>query len=215
MKKLLAIIVFCLLGATSFLVAPVTNAAYDNFPPGNEQFHPKNPDYYDGNLRLELKKRADIERASAPNLHYDEQTRDYYRCDWIYNKNLGTWVCEKSYSNSYASSAHPVTVCPFGYTKHPVQQTCVAIRPPANASLNSQGNNWQCNSGYHVNSAGTGCDRNDITYYYYSDEPQYEVTKYVYYYGDNLPQTGPGMSGLLLISALGGLMYLRKKDNLN
>jgi len=212
MKKFIAIIMFSLIGATSFLMAPVTNATYDNFPPGNEQFHPKHPDYYDGNLRLQLKKRADIERASASNLHYDESTRDYYRCDWIYNKNLGTWVCDKSYGNSYASSARPVTVCPFGYTKHPVQQTCVAIRPPANASLNSQGNNWQCNSGYHLNSAGTGCDRNDITYHYYAEEPQYEVTKYVYYYGDNLPQTGSGIGLLLMASGLGASwLYRRRK----
>ncbi len=52
MKKILAIIVLSLIGATSFLMAPVTNATYDNFPPGNEQFNPRHPDYYDGNLRM-------------------------------------------------------------------------------------------------------------------------------------------------------------------
>lgn len=214
MKKILAIIMFSLIGATSFLMAPVTNATYDNFPPGNEQFHPRHPDYYDGNLRSKLKKRADIERASKSNLHYDEYARDYYRCDWIYNKNLGTWVCDKSYGSS---SARPVAVCPFGYTKHPIQQTCVAIRTPANAHLNSQGTGWQCDAGYRLNYPRTGCDRN-IVQYANNSGSEYEITQYVHYYGDEearLPQTGPGLTLALLASGLIGYRIVRRKDNLN
>ena len=210
MKKILAIIMFCLLGATSFLMVPVTNATYDNFPAGNEQFHPRHPDYYDGNQRLKLKERADIERASKSNLHYDEYARDYYRCNWIYNKNLGTWVCDKG----YGASAQSVTVCPFGYTKHPIQQTCVAIRMPANAHLNRQGTGWECDAGYRLNYPRTGCDRN-IVQYTTQPEPQYEITRYVYYYGDELPQTGPGLTLALLASGLIGYRTIRRKDNLN
>ncbi len=210
MKKLLAIIVFSLMGVFSFLLAPAVHAHYRDFPNHNAQFHPQHPDYYDGNQRLKLKKRADIERASASNLHYDEYARDYYRCDWTYNKNLGTWVCNKSYSQS---AHHPADVCPFGYTRHPIQNHCVRVRVPANAHLNSQGNGWQCNSGYHLNSAGTGCDRNRAVHTY-EPETEYEVTQYVYYYGDELPQTGPGINWTLLVGSLGTLVWFITKDSL-
>ncbi len=97
---------------------------YENFPRGNTQFHPRDPDYYDGNLRYTLKTRADIERASSPNLHYDKYSRDYYRCNWIYNKNLGTWVCDK-YCDRPKPRAQAITVCPVGYVFSQTYKTCL------------------------------------------------------------------------------------------
>ncbi len=212
MKKLSAIFIGLILGFV--LIAPASYADYRNFPPNNSQFHPNDPDYYDGNLRLKLKNRADIERASASNLHYDQYSRDYYRCNWKYNKNLRTWVCEKGYGGSYAQS---IQACPFGYTFNAVQQRCTVIRLAANSRLNARGDGWVCNSGYHLNYPGTGCDRNQIQYTYYNepiDQPTHVVTtKYVYVYDgpDYLPQTGSGIGLVLLVSGLGGYWILRRK----
>jgi len=211
MKKLFAIFTGLILGLV--LLAPASYANYQNFPPNNSQFHPQNPDYYDGNLRLKLKERADIERANDSNLHYDQYSRDYYRCDWKYNKNLGTWVCEKDYGRAQT--------CPFGYTKHPIQNNCVPIRMPANAHLNAGGNGWVCDTGYRLNYPRTGCDRNQVQQYTYQPQlnqpTQVVTTRYVYVYGDGddepdyLPQTGPGVGLVLLISGLVGYCFLRRE----
>ena len=213
MKKLIISIILSFVLVGSFVLAPASYADYRNFPPHNSQFHPQHPDYYDGNLRLKLKERADIERASASNLHYDQYSRDYYRCNWKYNKNLGTWVCEKSYGGSYAQS---IQACPFGYTFNTVQQRCTVVRLAANSHLSARGDGWVCNSGYHMNYAGTGCERNQIQYTYYPDEPEQIVTtKYVYVYVDEepdyLPQTGPGVGLILLGSIFFAHRILRRK----
>jgi len=215
MKKILYPILLGIIIAGSWLLAPVSFAYYDNYPSYNAQFHPQHPDYYNGNQRLKLKKRADIERASASNLHYDQYSRDYYRCDWQYNKNLGTWVCEKS----YASRPQPIQACPFGYTFHLVRQQCVPVRMPANAHLNAQGNGWQCNAGYKMNYARTGCERIYAYVPKYTQEPptQVIIERYVHIYNEpeSLPATGPGIGWALLISTLGALMYFTLKDSLN
>ena len=208
MKKLFAIFAGLILGI--LLMAPNSYAYYRNFPHQNSQFHPRHADYYDGNLRYTLKTRADIERASASNLHYDQYSRDYYRCNWKYNTNLRTWVCEKDYGRSQT--------CPFGYTRHPIQNDCVPIRPPANAHLNAQGNGWVCDTGYHMNYPRTGCDRDQVRYVYQPEPIQLVATKYVYVYEDeeparphHLPQTGAGVGLILLGSAFVGHRILRRK----
>ena len=208
MKKLFAIFASLILGI--LLIAPASYANYYNYPPSNSQFHPRDPDYYDGNQRLKLKERADIERASASNLHYDQYSRDYYRCNWKYNKNLGTWVCEKDYGRSQA--------CPFGYTRHSIQNHCIPIRPPANAHLNSRGNGWVCDTGYHLNYPRTGCDRDRVQYVYQPEPVQVVTTQYVYVYEDeeparptHLPQTGAGVGLILLGSIFVGHRILRRK----
>lgn len=124
MKKTLLLTLLFL--AFSLVTAPVSQAYYaDNsyyqYPPANTQFHPKHPDYYDGNLRYTLKARADIERASSPNVHYDKYQGDYYTCNWNYNTNLGTWVCDKSYPSRIAQ---PIQVCPVGYHLNNVGTAC-------------------------------------------------------------------------------------------
>ena len=212
MKKLVLSIILAFILAGSFVLAPTSHADYRNFPPHNSQFHPRDPDYYDGNLRLKLKERADIERASASNLHYDQYSRDYYRCDWTYNKNLGTWVCEKSYGGSYAQS---IQACPFGYTFNTVQQRCTVVRLAANSHLNARGDGWVCDAGFHMNYPRTGCDRNYVSYAT-KTEPAYEITKYVYYYDEepgpiHLPSTGAGVGLMMLISAFGGYLFKRRK----
>lgn len=204
MKMLFAPIILGFIIAASWVLTPETNAYYDNYPDYNAEFHPRHPNYYDGNQRLKLKKRADIERATKPNLHYDKNSRDYYRCNWLYNKNLGTWVCEKN-------TPQPVQVCPFGYTRHPIQQTCTPIRLAANSHLNKRGDGWECNTGYHMNYAGTGCIRNKPVYTYASNNeaPQTEITRYVYVYEGltSLPSTGAGVSWMIIGSVLGGASY--------
>ena len=197
------------------MFAPASHAYYQPFHhydnPYGSQFNPQHPDYYDGNLRYKLKHRADIERASGSNIHYDQYKRDYYRCDWKYNKNLRTWVCEKDYGRSQT--------CPFGYTKHPIQNNCVPIRMPANAHLNAQGNGWVCDSGYHINYARTGCER-DRGYYTYYPEPisqptEVITTKYVYVYDNevppSLPSTGSGIGLILLGGTVLAHRVLRRK----
>lgn len=141
MKKFLSTIIFALI--LSVIVAPLANAqhfdqmddyyrdnnnSYYNFPSGNSQFHPQDPDYYNGNKRYKIKTKSGIEHSSGSNLHYDEYKRDYYRCNWVYNKNLGSWACDKDYGT--ASKAQPVQVCPVGYTFSTKYQTCLSGSTP-------------------------------------------------------------------------------------
>jgi len=218
MRKLSLLIIICLAMAIGLSVTPV-NAFYDNYPTENIQFHPQNKDYYDGNLRLKLKERADIERASAPNVHYNKYDGDYYTCSWKYNTNLGTWVCNKTYPNKYTYVSESVQVCPFGYILNPSKQ-CAPVNVPYNAHLNSRGDGWQCNSGYK--NVGSGCILNlasntSTRYVAVVDEPeQIQVTKYVYVYGDgerptSLPSTGAGVGWTLISGVIGSLGYAVRK----
>jgi len=219
MKKFIYPPLLSIFVAVSWLLTP-SSLAYDHYYPTHiDQLHPQHPDYYNGNQRLKLKKRADIERASSSNLHYDQYARDYYRCDWNYNKNLGTWVCDKDYGRftpPAENHAQPTIACPYGTTFHSSRHECIPVLLPANAHLNPQGDQWQCNAGYIINSARTGCDRKEV---YYADNSvatnpshQYVQTQYVTIYDDQereiapqkLPGTGLGF-GWLIISSFGGM----------
>jgi len=111
-----------------------------------------------GNRRLELKNRAEIERASAPTVHKDTTVNADYMCNWAYDKVLGRWVCEKDYMKAYQyTHPKPVPVCPFGYKLNYGGSDCVRILTPQYAHLNSRGDGWECNPGYHVNLTGSVC----------------------------------------------------------
>jgi len=220
MKKSLSTIILGIAAVSSFLLAPMAYAFYDNYPTENIQFHPQNKDYYDGNLRLKLKERADIERASAPNVHYSKTDGDYYTCSWKYNPNLGTWVCNKTSTRVSVNTAQSVDVCPFGFILNPSKQ-CAPVNVPYNAHLNSRGDGWQCNAGYK--NVGSGCILNlasnsSTRYVAVIDEPeQIQVTKYVYVYGDSdkrptsLPSSGAGVVWTLISGAIGTLGYIAKR----
>ena len=230
MRKLYLFIIVSLAIALGISASPA-KAFYDNYPQENAQFHPQNPDYYDGNKRLELKKRADIERASAPNVHYDKYEGDYYTCSWKRNPNLGTWVCDKSYSKT----AEEINVCPYGSILSP-SGTCSKINIPANAHLNAAGNGWECYAGYKY--VGSGCVLNQPSASVYkntvavnsvSSVNKGSYTAYVYYYGDDnsanptkitqvginrpvsLPSTGSGIEWMLISGAVGTLGYVLKR----
>ena len=111
-----------------------------------------------GNERLYLKNLADLERSSKATIHYDETVKAHYMCDWEYNKVLDRWVCEKNYMKAYQfTHAEPIQACPFGYKLNYGKTGCVKIAVPANAHLNSWGNGWECNPGFHVSYTGTSC----------------------------------------------------------
>ena len=229
MNKSLSIIVLGIVAVSTFLLAPMAHAFYDNFPTENIQFHPQNPDYYDGNLRLKLKSRADIERASAPNVHYSKTDGDYYTCSWKYNTNLGTWVCDK---NLAASAAKSVDICPFGYILNP-NKKCSAVNVPANAHLNSRGDGWECDSGFRY--VGSGCiggvTSSSTTKYIavISQPEQIQMERYVYYYDEDsnqdpvqvktvtykmpgrLAATGAGIGFTLISGLIGTLGYIVKR----
>ncbi len=127
MKKLLATLIVTILLFAGMAYTPAANANHNYSNNYKESpFHPENPDYYNGNLRLKLKNRADIERASRPNLHYDRYTQDVYGCNWKYNKGLETWVCNKDYAEQKAQS---VKVCPVGYTLNTAETACLQNYP--------------------------------------------------------------------------------------
>jgi hypothetical protein len=214
MRKLLISIIICFAMAIGLSVLPA-RAFNENFPninyKTNVQFNPKNIDYYDGNLRLQLKERADIERATEPNRHYDKYTGEYYWCSWKYNTNLGTWVCNRSetkprpdteypsnkmrtaYAQPARSAVSPsqtiqIQACPYGYVFKTATQGCAPVTLPKNAELSANGNGWECKIGYRVNSTRTACELipANTTYSYTSGEgTQYQVTRYAYYYTDN------------------------------
>jgi hypothetical protein len=239
MKKSILAIITVLVALGSFMLAPASYAFYEYYPKNNTQFDPKSTDYYDGNLRLQLKTRADIERASAPNRHYDKYTGEYYWCDWKYNTNLGTWVCNKSaekYSpdseiqtntpQTYIQAPAPVTqiqACPYGYVYKTATQGCAPITVPKNAVLSAGGNGWDCKIGYQINSARTACELSTSSYVA-SSGTQYEVTRYAYYYNNDsttevatvtkpvkLPSTGSGLGWTLISGLIGTLAYAGRK----
>ena len=205
MKKLFALIIFSLIISTSMLLAPATHAnnnhnsyydRYENFPSGNSQFHPRDPDYYDGNLRYTLKTRADIERASSSTLHYDEYSRDYYRCNWIYNKNLGSWVCEKDYGTTKSQpKAQAVTVCPVGYAFSQTYQTCLSESQPVEVQYVS------------TQPTETVVIEPTVTYYVYGDSET----------PVRLPQTGPIFVWMIAIASIAifAAFFLFRKQNTN
>lgn len=225
MRKLALSAIIVLIAIISWLVAPATLANNDRYEYHNQdhdythdydygsQFHPQHPDYYDGNLRLALKTTSAIEQASAPNIHYDKYAQDYYRCNWKYNTNLRSWVCEKD-------GPQPVTVCPYGYTRHPIQHNCVPIYPPAHARLDKRGDSWECNTGYHLNSAGTGCDRDQVVYAAYTQAHPIIVQPIRYVASEpeviiktvRLAPTGAGVGVILISSSLIAYQVLRRKQ---
>lgn len=199
MKKLLIALIIGLSLVTSALVAPKANANYYNYPASNTQFHPMDPNYYNGNKRLELKERADIERAAADNVHYDKYDQDYYRCNWIYNKNLETWVCEEAPS-TYKSQ--PVTVCPYGYRLDTGFDRCEKVGLPSNSHLNAQGNGSECNAGFVWNGssciyAGAQTISNPPVQQTVVSQPQpVAVTQYITFYDDTEVQISPAVTGV-------------------
>jgi hypothetical protein len=114
---------------------------------------------------LELKTRADIERASAPTIHRDTTVNADYMCEWVYDKVLGRYVCEKDYMKAYQyTHPRPIPVCPFGYKLNAGGSDCVRILYPQNAHLNSRGDGWECNPGFHTNLTGTVCLKPEYVY---------------------------------------------------
>jgi hypothetical protein len=111
-----------------------------------------------GDERLYLKKLADLERSSKSAIHYDNQIKSDYMCDWQYDKVLDRWVCGKDYMKAYSfTHPTPIQACPFGYELNYGRTGCVKIPVPANAHYNSRGNGWECNPGFHVSYTGTSC----------------------------------------------------------
>ena len=225
MRRSSLFIIISLAIALSLSVTHVS-AFYDNYPTENVQFNPQNPNYYDGNLRLQLKERADIERAKKPNVHYDKYQGDYYTCSWKYNTNLGTWVCNKD-AIDYPESVH---ACPYGYILDP-SGDCAHVNIPPNAHLNARGDGWECYAGYRY--VGSGCVLNQSKQSAYQVSPN-PVTKYVtytgyvYYYASNsdnptkitevtykapskLPSTGAGIEWTLISGFIGTAGYLLKR----
>ena len=120
-----------------------------------------------GNQRLELKTRADIERASAPTIHKDTtvNVNANYMCNWAYDKVLGRYVCEKDYMKAYQyTHPRPVPVCPFGYKLNYGGSDCVRILYPQNAHINARGDGWECNPGFHTNLTGSICLKPEYVY---------------------------------------------------
>jgi hypothetical protein len=119
----------------------------------------------DGNERLMLKELADIERASAKTVHYDERKREHFVCTWLYNEVLGRWVCGKDYGEAQeVVQSAPTPTCDVGYKLNENKTGCVKVDLPTNAHLNNLGNGWQCNSGYHLNSITNQCIKNQDIY---------------------------------------------------
>lgn len=240
MKRTILSLVALAIIVLNGLSAPVVHAySYtpDAYPSYNARFHPQNPNYYQGNLRLKLKKKADIERASAPNVHYDQYTNDYYRCNWQYNKNLGTWVCEQQ-SLKADTKPRDVLVCPYGYRLNNQETACVKDY----SSATSPGAYWDCAGTAKPPVTSAPCATNGSSYAGYnansSYTPQITTTReYVIeevYYQDykksgkekrpeeqgkksdhkkpaRLPQTGAGMNWALAMMALGGTGFMAIK----
>ncbi len=210
MKKIIFILIG-LITIASIALVPMAyadiNADYTYYPYANQQFSPTHPDYYDGNLRLQLKKKADIERATKSNMHYDQYSGDYYTCNWQYNDNLGTWVCNKKYAGS---SVQKIQICPFGSVFNYTKRACELVKIPAYAHLNSRGDGWQCNAGYNVNYLKTGCVR-------YGPSPAANTvivaSTPTTTLPTSLPSTGPGLAIFLLtsVSGMGGYIFIRRK----
>ncbi|MCK5616459.1 hypothetical protein KAR91_82110 [Candidatus Pacearchaeota archaeon] len=189
MKKLFTALIVTIILSVGITYSPVANAHHNysnNYK--DSPFHPENPDYYNGNLRLKLKNRADIERASRPNLHYDRYTQETYGCNWKYNKGLETWVCNKDY---VAQEARPVKVCPVGYTLNSAETACLQNYPTSQFAA----------------TPSEPVQQIEVTRYihFYEDESPSP---------NQLPSTGGGMS-LILLGSLVGAGVLIRKHNLN
>ncbi len=203
----------------TLLIIPFVSADFpDYYNKPNEPFHPRNNDYYNSdNEWLKLKKRADIERASQPAVHFDDEANDYFRCDWNYNKNLATWVCDKKgiegRGSSTFSNPTPIPICPYGQQLNPWKTGCNKVNIPTNGVLNQQGNGWDCKEGYRLNSAQTGCVSN-ITYIYepaiVNAEP-IETVKYVYVNEAPKPSRLPSTGSSLPLTELSMLALLALK----
>ena len=194
----------------------------------------------DGNERLMLKKLADIERASATTVHYDERKREHFVCTWIYNEVLGRWVCGKDYGEAQeVIQSAPAPTCDVGYKLNENKTGCVKVDLPVNAHLNKQGSGWQCNSDYHLNPVTNVCVKNQDVYVQqpttsakcpscttaiYNPQPvNITAIRYVYVndaYADDeidleyvdLADTGPHLNWIILISFLasGSLWGIRR-----
>jgi hypothetical protein len=119
-----------------------------------------------GNDRLYKETLANIERSSQPTIHYDTTVSSHYMCDWKYDKVLGRWVCGKDYMKAYEyTHPQPIQACSFGYKLNYGRTGCVKINVPTNAHLNSLGNGWECNPGFHTSYTGSSC-LSDKSYVY-------------------------------------------------
>ncbi len=204
MKKLVPLFIIGLIATSSLLLASAANANYYNTPQANTKFHPQSQEYYNGNHRLKLKKRADIERASAPNVHYDKYNRDLYRCNWIYNKNLGTWVCEK---DLLRHKAQEVKVCPYGYKYNTAYDRCdkVYIPAPTQAVPQPTSSNTANNQVVAVNQPQDV----EVTQYVYIYDEEHTVASNTYPKPTSLPSTGSGLTLSALIA--GAYAALRRR----
>lgn len=111
-----------------------------------------------GNDRLYKETLANLERSSQPTIHYDTTVSSHYMCDWQYEKVLGRWVCGKDYMKAYEyTHPQPIQACSFGYKLNYGRTGCVKINVPTNAHLNSLGNGWECNPGFHTSYTGSSC----------------------------------------------------------
>jgi len=111
-----------------------------------------------GNDRLYKETLANLERSSQPTIHYDTTVSSHYMCDWQYEKVLGRWVCGKDYMKAYDyTHPQPIQACSFGYKLNYGRTGCVKINVPTNAHLNSLGNGWECNPGFHTSYTGSSC----------------------------------------------------------
>lgn len=157
MKKL--ILIFLII---SLILLPSLAFAYNHYDYyGASQYENSYiQQYSNGNERLRLKTLADIQRSTKPSPQYDYFTDDYYICDWEYNKYLDTWLCKKDYGQAqdYLYPFREDRVCPYGYTLDYGQNNCVQIAVPLNAHLNSSGDGWECNAGYHLGYIQNRCD---------------------------------------------------------
>lgn len=161
LKSILVLLCFALMGSVLGLGESASAAPYDPSAYYGYSYTQKDPAIFqatDGNERLRLKKLADIERASAPTIHYDNTVRANYMCDWTYDRVVGRYVCNKNYQKAFDyTHPNPIPICPFGYHLDYGRTNCTKILVPMNGRLNARGDGWECNPGYHVSATGSRC----------------------------------------------------------